>query len=84
LWEIHKKACGSYAWAFEFEDIKAFRRWLALSETEREKTGMMAKFLPGCRIFLPPGISLSAQAPQLPQISDSDTGILQISPGFSG
>ena len=52
----HKKACGSYAWAFEFEDINAFRRWLALSDAEREKTGMMAKFLyssgfPGCPSF---------------------------------
>lgn len=74
----HKKANGAYAWVFSFEDIKAFRLWMSLPEEEQKKTGMMQKIVPGSRLFVPPGIKVEAKTPNLPNISDSDTDIMQM------
>jgi len=74
----HKKSSGAYIWVFEFEDARAFKLWLGLSDTERRNTAIMAKMTPGAKIVLPPGMKLTAQSPQLPSITDQDTDILQM------
>jgi len=74
----HKKASGSYVWVFSFEDVKAFRTWLTLTDDEKRKTAVGAKLTPGGRLILPPGMSVKAEAPSLPQIKDQDTDILQM------
>ena len=74
----HKKASGSYVWVFSFEDVKAFRTWLSLSDDEKRKTAVGAKLTPGGRLILPPGMSVESVSPTLPQIKDQDTDILQL------
>jgi hypothetical protein len=74
----HKKASGSYVWVFSFEDIKAFRTWLSLSDDEKRKTAVGAKLTPGGRLILPPGMTVAAVSPTLPQIKDEDTDIMQL------
>lgn len=77
LYEIdHKKSSGSYLWIIEMTDPKTFRQWLALSDEDKRKTGIMAKKTPGSTLVLPPGMKATAINPQLPKISDSDTDIL--------
>ena len=74
----HKKSSGSYTWAITFEDVKAFRLWINLSDEERKKTALMAPIEPGSKLFLPPGCKIEAKNPNLPKISDSDTDIMQM------
>ena len=74
----HKKASGYYANVVTFEDVKAFKRWLAMSDEERKKTGIEQKKTPGGTIVMPPGMKLEIKNPQLPKISDSDTDILHM------
>ena len=74
----HKKASGSYVWVFSFEDVKAFRTWLTLSDDEKRKTAVGSKLTPGGRLILPPGMTVKAESPTLPQIKDEDTDILQM------
>ena len=79
MYEIeHKKSSGAYLWMFEFEDIKAFRQWISLSDEDRAKTGIMAKKVPGGTLLVPPGVKASVKNPQLPNISDSDTDIREM------
>lgn len=77
----HKKSSGAYVWVVSIEDPKSFRTWLALSDEERRKTGIMAKKTPGSTLVLPPGMKIEAHAPKLPTISDSDTDILHMVTG---
>jgi hypothetical protein len=74
----HKKSAGSYLWIFNFEDIKAFKQWAALSDEERKKTGILAKKTPGGSLILPPGIKVDVKSPTLPAISNTDTDIMQM------
>jgi len=74
----HKKSSGSYVWVFTFEDVKALRTWLSLTDEEKRKTAIGAKLTPGGRLILPPGVSVEAKAPSLPSIKDQDTDILQM------
>jgi hypothetical protein len=74
----HKKSAGSYLWVVTMEDPKAFRSWLALSDAERNKTGIMAKKTPGGTIVLPPGMKMEVKNPSLPTISESDTDIFHM------
>jgi hypothetical protein len=74
----HKRSSGAYAWVFTFTDPKAFRLWVSLSDEDRKKTGVMAKIKPGSRLFLPPGMEVTAKNPNLPRISDADTDIMQM------
>ncbi|MFZ3046503.1 MAG: hypothetical protein WA151_11355 [Desulfatirhabdiaceae bacterium] len=74
----HKKSSGAYAWAVTFEDVKAFKLWINMTDEERAKTALMAPFEPGARLFLPPGCKIEPKNPNLPRISDSDTDILQM------
>ena len=74
----HKKSSGAYTWVFTFENIADFRVWLALSDADRKKTGIMQKIEPGCRVYLPPGMKLKAENPTLTSIRDQDTDILQM------
>lgn len=74
----HKRSSGSYLWTVTFEDVKAFKRWLALTDEEKAKTGIMQTKTPGGTLVLPPGMSLEVKNPQLPKISDSDTDILHM------
>lgn len=77
----HKKSSGAYVWVVSIEDPKSFRTWLALTDEERRKTGIMAKKTPGSTLVLPPGMKIEAHAPKLPTISDSDTDILHMVTG---
>jgi hypothetical protein len=72
----HKKSAGSYLWVLEPEDLKTFRAWVAMSDEERKKTGIMQKKEAGGTLIVPPGFKLKAITPNLPRISDSDTDIL--------
>ena len=72
----HKKSSGAYVWVFSFEDMKAFRQWLALTDEEKRKTAVGAKLTPGGRLILPPGMSVEATSPDLTQIKDQDTDIM--------
>ncbi len=74
----HKKSSGSYLWMFEFEDIKAFRQWMSLTDEEMARTGIMAKKVPGGTLMVPPGVKPSVKNPQLPNISDSDSDIREM------
>ncbi len=74
----HKKSAGSYLWIAKFEDMKAFRLWLSLSEAERKTTGIMEKKAPGGTIVLPPGMDFNCTNPNLQKISDQDTDIMQM------
>jgi len=74
----HKKSSGSYLWIFTFEDPRAFKLWTSLSETDRKKTGIMAKKTPGGTLILPPGVKAEVKNPQLSNISGSDTDILEM------
>ena len=74
----HKKSAGAYVWAFTFEDKQAFRLWLTLSDEDKRKTALGAKMTPGGKMILPPGVTMKAEAPQLPNITESDTDILHM------
>jgi hypothetical protein len=74
----HKKSSGAYVWVFKFEDMKAFRQWLALTDEEKRKTAVGAKLTPGGRLILPPGMTVEAVNPNLTQIKDQDTDIMQM------
>lgn len=74
----HKKAAGSFLWVAEFSDWKTYRMFLALSDKEKQETGLGAKLTPGGRLLLPPGVTFKAVNPTLPNISDSDTDILHM------
>ncbi len=79
MFEIdHKKSSGAYLWTITFEDVKAFKNWLLLSDDDKRKTGIGAKKIPGSTLVLPPGMTLEAKHPQLPRISDEDTDIMQM------
>ncbi len=39
----HKKSSGAYLWTFTFEDVKAFKNWLLLSDEDKRATGIGAK-----------------------------------------
>ena len=74
----HKKSSGAYLWAITIADRQAFRMWLAMSEEEREKTGLLKKKVPGGTIMLPPGFTLECNNPKLSSISNQDTDILKM------
>ena len=74
----HKKSSGSYLWTFQFDDVRSFKLWLALTPEQRALTGILAKKTPGGTLVMPPGIKLVAVTPQLPKISDGDTDILEM------
>jgi len=74
----HKKSSGAYVWVVKITDPKAFRIWLAMSDEDKRKTGIMAKKTPGGTMVLPPGMDMVVINPQLPKISDSDTDILHM------
>jgi len=74
----HKKSAGAYLWTVEMEDAKSFKIWLSLSDDERRKTGIGAKKTPGATLVLPPGMKLTCVSPQLPNIKDSDTDIMEM------
>lgn len=77
----HKKSAGAYLWVVKMDDAKAFRTWLSLTDEERRKTGIMAKKTPGSTLVLPPGMTVEAQNPKLPTISEGDTDILHMVTG---
>ena len=76
-WEIdHKRSAGAYLWVITCEDPKKFKKWLAMSDEDKKKTGLTAAKTPGGTLFLPPGFKMEVKNPQLPNISDSDTDII--------
>ncbi|MFA5398425.1 MAG: hypothetical protein WC346_20600 [Methanogenium sp.] len=77
----HKKSAGAYLWVVAMDDVKAFRTWLGLTDEERRKTGIMAKKTPGSTLVLPPGMTITAQNPKLPTISEGDTDIFHMVTG---
>ena len=74
----HKKSAGAYLWIVTIEDPKSFRIWLSLSDSERRKTGILAKKTPGSTLVLPPGMKAQVINPNLPNIRESDTDILHM------
>lgn len=74
----HKKAAGAYVWSVSFEDPKAFKIWLSLTDDERRKTAIMAKKTPGSTLILPPGVKLDIVNPKLPTITAQDEDIKEL------
>ena len=74
----HKKSSGAYLWIFKFTEPRAFKQWLALSDIDRRKTGIMAKKTPGGSLVLPPGIEVDVRNPNLSKITDQDTDIMDM------
>ncbi|RPI56456.1 MAG: hypothetical protein EHM49_00240 [Deltaproteobacteria bacterium] len=74
----HKKSSGAYLWVAMFEDMRAFRTWMALSTDEKAETGLMAKKTPGGTLVVPPGMKLQCINPQLTNISGADTDIMRM------
>lgn len=77
MYEIdHKKSAGAYLWVHSFADANSFNRWSALSQTQKEATGLLKPVSPGGKIFLPPGMTIEVKNPQLPKLSGEDTDVL--------
>lgn len=74
----HKKSSGAYLWVITVENLKSFRSWLALSDEQRKQTGIMQPKDAGGTLVLPPGLKMEVLSPDLPNISDSDTDIMQM------
>uniref|UniRef100_A0A6M3K7T1 Portal protein n=1 Tax=viral metagenome TaxID=1070528 RepID=A0A6M3K7T1_9ZZZZ len=74
----HKKSSGSYVWVFTIEDARTFKLWLSMSDSDRRKTGIMAKKTPGSSLILPPGITVDCKNPQLAKITDQDEDIKEL------
>jgi len=74
----HKKSSGAYVWVFTIDSPKAFKQWLSMSDTDKRKTGIMAKKTPGSSLVLPPGVSVEAKNPSLTQITNQDEDILDL------
>jgi len=74
----HKKSSGAYLWVITFDDIKAFRVWLAMTDVERETCGLMESKTPGGTLMVPPGTKVECMNPQLASISGTDTDILRM------
>jgi hypothetical protein len=74
----HKKSSGAYLWVAAFEDMKAFRTWMAMTSTQKSETGLMAKKTPGGTLIIPPGMKLQCINPQLTSISGADTDIMRM------
>lgn len=74
----HKKSSGAYVWVFKITDAKSFKLWLAMSDEEKQATGIMAKKTPGSSLILPPGIEVDVKNPNLTKITDQDTDILEM------
>jgi hypothetical protein len=74
----HKKSSGAYLWIITFEDIKSFRTWLAMSDAEREKCGLMEAKTPGGTLMVPPGTKVHCENPQLASISGVDSDIMRM------
>lgn len=74
----HKRSSGSYLWVATFEDINSFRKWVALTDEERDATGFYKPKTPGGTVVLPPGMKLECKNPNLTKISDTDTDILEM------
>ncbi len=74
----HKKSAGAFLWVAQFDDWKAYRMFLALTDKEKQETGLGGRYTPGSRLFLPPGMKLEAVNPKLPNITESDTDILHM------
>lgn len=73
----HKKSAGSYMWAFQFKDIRSWIEWMRMSDSDRAKTGIATPKTPGGSLVLGPNMEVKVLNPNLPNISDSDTDILQ-------
>lgn len=73
----HKKSAGAYVYAFQFTDIRSWIEWLRMSDSDRAKTGIAAAKTPGGSLVLGPNMEVKVLNPNLPNISDSDTDILQ-------
>lgn len=74
----HKRSSGSYLWVATFEDINSFRKWIALTDEERDATGFYKPKTPGGTVVLPPGMKLDCKNPNLTKISDTDTDIMEM------
>jgi len=74
----HKKSAGAYIWNVQFDDIKSWMQWMKLSDADKAKTGIAAKKTPGGTMITGPNMTIKAVNPNLPNISNTDTDILQM------
>jgi len=72
----YKRSATSYLWVVKFEDKAAFRLWMSMTEEEQRRTGLMAQKSPGGQLILPPGMTISCEAPRLSTITDEDRDLL--------
>lgn len=74
----HKRSSGAYLWVATFEDMAGFKKWISLTDEEREATGFYKSKTPGGTVVLPPGMKMVCVNPNLSKISDADTDIMQM------
>lgn len=74
----HKKAAGTFTNVITCEDAKMWRVFNALTDEEKQATGIYSAKEAGCTLVLPPGFTYKMVTPQLPAISDSDTDVLEL------
>lgn len=74
----HKRSSGSYLWIATFDDMNGFRKWVSLTDEEREATGFYKPKTPGGMVVLPPGMKMDCKNPNLSKISDADTDIMEM------
>ncbi len=80
----HKKSAGAYVYVVQFKNVKSWMQWMAMSDADRQKTGIAAKKTPGGTMVLGPDMEMKIITPNLPNISDSDTDIMhQVTSGLN-
>lgn len=88
-WEMdYKKALSSYAHVFGFgnsttgevtpEGRVLWAKWSKMNEIEKQATGLLSKFSPGTKLWIPPGMTHKIEAPNLPKTSGTDQDILNM------
>ena len=74
----YMKALCSYFIFYEFEDVKSWLRWLALTDEQKRSTGLGQPLRPADKLFLPPGVKGTIQNPQIPSLSGQDEDLLKM------
>lgn len=74
----YMKAMSTYFLFYEFEDLKSWLRWVALSDEQKRASGLAQVLSPGDRLFLPPGVKATIQNPQIPSLSGQDEDLLKM------
>jgi hypothetical protein len=73
----HKRSLASFLWVASPETEDAWDLFQSLTPDQQKQTGLFGPKIPGGTLITPPGWKMDAKSPQLPNISESDTDILE-------